>query len=139
MQAKKLLMIPDYLHFLLSGQKATEYTNASTTQLLDPQTKDWDWDLIDRLGYKRELFQKICLSGTKIGSLKPKIAAEVGFDCKVVVPATHDTGAAVMAVPAADDQVLYISSGTWSLMGTEVKTWGKLLIKTGQSFYKEKG
>lgn len=120
-QADALLMIPDYLHFLLSGQKVTEYTNASTTQLLDPQTKDWDWNLIDRLGYKRELFQKICLPGTNLGSLTAEIAAEVGFTCKVVVPATHDTGAAVMAVPAADDQVLYISSGTWSLMGTEVK------------------
>lgn len=120
-QADTLLMIPDYLHFLLSGQKVTEYTNASTTQLLDPQTKDWDWNLIDWLGYKRELFQKICLPGTNLGSLTAEIAAEVGFTCKVVVPATHDTGAAVMAVPAADDQVLYISSGTWSLMGTEVK------------------
>lgn len=120
-QADALLMIPDYLHFLLSGQKVTEYTNASTTQLLDPQTKDWDWNLIDWLGYKRELFQKICLPGTNLGSLTAEIAAEVGFTCKVVVPATHDTGAAVMAVPAADDQVLYISSGTWSLMGTEVK------------------
>ena len=120
-QADVLLMIPDYLHFLLSGQKVTEYTNASTTQLLDPQTKDWDWNLIDWLGYKRELFQKICLPGTNLGSLTAEIAAEVGFTCKVVVPATHDTGAAVMAVPAADDQVLYISSGTWSLMGTEVK------------------
>lgn len=120
-QADALLMIPDYLHFLLSGQKVTEYTNASTTQLLDPQTKDWDWNLIDLLGYKRELFQKICLPGTNLGSLTAEIAAEVGFTCKVVVPATHDTGAAVMAVPAADDQVLYISSGTWSLMGTEVK------------------
>ena len=120
-QAETLLMIPDYLHFLLSGQKVTEYTNASTTQLLNPQTKDWDWDLIDRLGYKRELFRKICLPGTNLGSLTPEIAAEVGFNCAVVVPATHDTGAAVMAVPAADDQVLYISSGTWSLMGTEVK------------------
>ena len=120
-QADALLMIPDYLHFLLSGQKVTEYTNASTTQLLDQQTKDWDWNLIDLLGYKRELFQKICLPGTNLGSLTAEIAAEVGFTCKVVVPATHDTGAAVMAVPAADDQVLYISSGTWSLMGTEVK------------------
>ena len=120
-QADALLMIPDYLHFLLSGQKVTEYTNASTTQLLDPQKKDWDWNLIDWLGYKRELFQKICLPGTNLGSLTAEIAAEVGFTCKVVVPATHDTGAAVMAVPAADDQVLYISSGTWSLMGTEVK------------------
>ena len=120
-QADALLMIPDYLHFLLSGQKVTEYTNASTTQLLDPQTKDWDWNLIDWLGYKRELFQKICLPGTNLGSLTAEIAAEVGFTCKVVVPATHDTGAAVMAVPAADDQVLYISSDTWSLMGTEVK------------------
>ena len=107
-QAETLLMIPDYLHFLLSGQKVTEYTNASTTQRLNPQTKDWDWDLIDRLGYKRELFRKICLPGTNLGSLTPEIAAEVGFNCAVVVPATHD-------------QVLYISSGTWSLMGTEVK------------------
>ena len=123
-KAKTMLMIPDYLHFLLSGVKATEYTNATTTQLVSPVTKDWDFNLIDTLNYSKNLFQKIVLPGTCIGNLTQEVQQEVGFDCKVVVPATHDTGSAVMAVPVAkntcDENILYISSGTWSLMGTEL-------------------
>ena len=123
-KAKTMLMIPDYLHFLLSGVKATEYTNATTTQLVSPITKDWDFGLIDRLSYPRCLFQKIVLPGTCLGNLTEEIQKEVGFDCKVVLPATHDTGSAVMAVPVAagseKEDLLYISSGTWSLMGTEL-------------------
>ena len=120
-KAKSMLMVPDYLHFLLSGVKATEYTNATTTQLVSPITKDWDMELIETLGYPKELFQKIVLPGTCLGNLTEEIQKEVGFDCKVVVPATHDTGSAVMAVPVKEEgDVLYISSGTWSLMGTEL-------------------
>ena len=134
-KAKTMLMVPDYVHFLLSGVKATEYTNATTTQLVSPVTKDWVYDLINTLNYSPYLFQKIVQPGTFLGDLTEEVQSEVGFNCKVVVPATHDTGSAVMAVPVKQDidsehsslsrnsrekDVLYISSGTWSLMGTEL-------------------
>lgn len=122
-KATTMLMIPDYFHFLLTGEKVTEYTNATTTQLVSPDTKDWDYELIDKLGYKKELFTKIKLPGTELGELTPDIQKMVGFNCKVVLPATHDTGSAVMAVPATGriGSAIYISSGTWSLMGTELE------------------
>lgn len=118
-QADKLLLIPDYFHYLLTGKDVTEYTNATTTQLVNPQTKDWDEELILQLGYPVDVFTKIVMPGTDLGEIKAEIAEEIGYSCKVVLPATHDTGSAVMAVPAQGDDVLYISSGTWSLMGTE--------------------
>lgn len=118
-EAKSLLMIPDYFHFLLTGKKAAEYTNATTTQLVNPDTKDWDFSLIEQLGYPKDIFQKIEKPGTVLGGLAKAIREKVGFDCKVVLPATHDTGSAVMAVPANEEDTIYISSGTWSLMGTE--------------------
>ncbi len=119
-KADKLLMMPDYFHYLLSGKAATEYTNATTGQLVSPVTFDWDYDLIRRLGYPEKIFQTIVPPGTVLGDLKPEIAEEVGFTCKVVAPGTHDTASAVLAVPSASDAPLYISSGTWSLMGTEL-------------------
>ena len=118
-KAKSLLMIPDYFNFLLTGVKKTEYTNASTTQLLNPHTKDWDYELIEMLGYNKEMFDHVSKPGCLVGSFSEKIQAEVGFDCNVVLPATHDTGSAVLAVPTNDDNAIYISSGTWSLMGVE--------------------
>lgn len=119
-QAKTLLLMPDYFHYMLSGKAVTEYTNATTTQLVDPQTKNWDMELIDQLGYPKNIFQEIVLPGTELGDLTPEVQAEVGFNCKVTAPATHDTGSAVIAVPSNSDNTLYISSGTWSLMGTEL-------------------
>ncbi len=122
-KAEMMLMIPDYFHYLLTGCAVTEYTNASTTQLLDPGKYDWDLELIERVGIPKHLFTKIAEPGTVLGDLKKEIADEVGFNCKVVLPATHDTGSAVVAVPAGDSDdynTLYISSGTWSLMGTEL-------------------
>ena len=119
-KASKLLMIPDYFHFLLTGNAAAEYTNATTTQLVNAKTNDWDWELIEILGYPHSIFQKIQMPGTELGRLKENIAKEIGYTCKVVIPATHDTGSAVMAVPVENDNILYISSGTWSLMGTEL-------------------
>lgn len=123
-KVSSVLMIPDYLHFLLSGVKATEYTNATTTQLVDPITKNWDYELIETLGFILSSFHKIILPGTCLGTLTEEVQRQVGFDCKVVVPATHDTGSAVVAVPVekehCDEDFLYISSGTWSLMGTEL-------------------
>lgn len=118
-QAKSYLMIPDYFHFLLTGKKCCEYTNATTTQLVSPVTKDWDRELMEKLGYPAQIFPEIALPGTSLGGLRPEIQSQVGFDCQVVLPATHDTGSAVLAVPALQKQFLYISSGTWSLMGTE--------------------
>ncbi|GFI65950.1 L-Rhamnulokinase [Lachnospiraceae bacterium] len=119
-QAKKLLMMPDYFHWRLCGRAAAEYTEATTGQLVSPETKDWDYELIDRLGYPREIFQRIVPPGTVLGGLLPEIQKEVGYDCQVAVPASHDTGSAVIAVPGEGENVLYISSGTWSLMGTEL-------------------
>lgn len=119
--AQTMLLIPDYFNFLLTGRKVTEYTNASTTQLLHPETKEWDFELIDMLGFPRDIFTEIKLPGTIVGELTEEIQKKVGFCCKVVLPATHDTGSAVVAVPSNEEDVLYISSGTWSLMGTELK------------------
>jgi len=120
-EAESLLLVPEYFNFLLTGIKRAEYTNATTTQLVSPVSKDWDYALIEKLGYKKEIFQKISLPGTALGNFLPELREEVGFDCEVVLPATHDTGSAVLSVPANDDDYLYISSGTWSLMGIERK------------------
>lgn len=118
-EAKSLLMIPEYFNFLLTGKKAAEYTNATTTQLVNPDTKDWDFSLIEQLGYPKHIFQEIEKPGTVLGGLTEAVQKKVGFDCEVVLPATHDTGSAVMAVPTNEEDTIYISSGTWSLMGTE--------------------
>lgn len=118
-QADSMLMIPDYFHFLLTGNKVQEYTNATTGQLVSPITKDWDWELIDKLGYPKKIFKPIKMPGTNLGTLSKEIEKEVGFSCIVVLPATHDTGSAVLAVPSNDKDTMYISSGTWSLMGVE--------------------
>ncbi len=118
--ARSFLLIPDYLNFLLTGEKKTEYTNASTTQLLDPQTKDWDRGLMEMLGYPTDIFGPITMPGTTVGELRPEIASQVGFTTTVIQAASHDTASAVMAVPALEDHFVYISSGTWSLMGTEI-------------------
>lgn len=120
-KAETFLMVPDYLHFLLTGVKKSEYTNATTGQLISAATNDWDYELIDLLGYNRKMFQPVSMPGTVVGDFKEEIREEVGFNCKVVLPATHDTGSAVLAVPTNDDNAIYISSGTWSLMGIERK------------------
>ncbi|MGB8453534.1 MAG: rhamnulokinase [Anaerocolumna sp.] len=118
-EAQSFLMVPDYFNYLLTGNKLNEYTNATTTQLVSPVTKDWDEGLIDKLGFNKKMFHKISLPGTAVGNFSDLIREEAGFDCEVILPATHDTGSAVLSVPANDDDYLYISSGTWSLMGIE--------------------
>ncbi len=126
-KADSFLMIPDYFHYLLTGVKTQEYTNATTTQLMNPETGNWDYELIGKLGLPERLFGQLSMPGTSAGTLKPEIETELGFSCKVVLPATHDTGSAVMAVPVTEgrgnsmEDILYISSGTWSLMGTELE------------------
>lgn len=118
--AETFLMIPDYLNYLLCGVAANEYTNASTTALVGAESKDWDDVLIQKLGLPRKIFQKILLPGTALGHFTPQVQAFVGFDAEVVLPATHDTGSAFLAVPARDDEAAYLSSGTWSLLGMEL-------------------
>lgn len=120
-QAETILMISDYFNFLLTGVKMNEYTEATTGQLISPKTNDWDYELIDMLGYNSKMFRPVSMPGTVVGDFTEDVQKEVGFNCTVVLPATHDTGSAVLAVPTNDDDAVYISSGTWSLMGIERK------------------
>ena len=117
-KADSMLMMPDYFNFLLSGVKKQEYTNATTGQLVNPDTKDWDYELIKLLGYPEKIFKEIVTPGTFIGNFKKDIEKEVGFSAKVIAVASHDTASAVVSVPSLTDKHVYISSGTWSLMGT---------------------
>lgn len=110
------LMIPEYLNYLLTGVKKKEYTNATTTGLVNAQTGDWDGDIIDLLGFQREIFGKLYAPGESVGMLKDDIAAEVGGQIEVVLCASHDTASAVEGIPM-DGNRPYISSGTWSLLG----------------------
>lgn len=118
-KAQSMLMIPDYFHFKLCGNKVQEYSEATTAQLVNPDTRDWDFELIEKLGFPTRIFQKIHMPGTTIGSLTDQVKEIVGYDCQVVLPPTHDTASAVMAVPSNKADTCYISSGTWSLMGVE--------------------
>ncbi len=120
-KAKTLLMFPDYFQFLLTGNKMSEYTDATTTQLVDPEKNQWDKELIEMLGYPTDIFLPLQMPGTEVGGLKEDIQKQVGFDCKVVLCASHDTASAVMAMPVVEGSGLYISSGTWSLMGIEAE------------------
>lgn len=117
--AEVMLMMPDYFNYRLTGNKKQEYTIASTSQMLCTDTGSWDWDLIGRLDLPKRIFLPPEEPGSLAGVLLPEVAAEVGFTCKVVMAASHDTASAVMAVPGREDSALYISSGTWSLMGCE--------------------
>ncbi|MCR4705819.1 MAG: rhamnulokinase [Lachnospiraceae bacterium] len=118
--ANSLLMMPDYFHFLLTGKKVQEYSEATTSQLLDPHTRKWDDELMKKLGFPRRIFQEVLMPGTVVGPLKDEIRDEVGYDCEVVLPPTHDTASAVLAIPTNEEHTCYISSGTWSLMGVEL-------------------
>ena len=118
-EVESMLMIPDYFHFRLCGKKVQEYTEATTSQLVNVTTKDWDYELIDQLHFNNHMFQRICMPGEVIGTLQTDIQKIVGYNCKVVLPSSHDTAAAIMAVPSNEENICYISSGTWSLMGVE--------------------
>ncbi len=117
-KAAKFLMIPDYFHYLLTGNTVNEYTNATSTQLVNAFTKKWDKQLLEAISIKPEIFQEIKTPGTFLGEIKAELAEEFGFSLKVILPATHDTASAVIAVPE-HEETIYISSGTWSLIGVE--------------------
>lgn len=118
-KASRFLMIPDYLNFTLTGVQANEYTNATSTGLVNVESKTWDSSLLEKLGYPARLFSPLCLPGTVLGPLSKEVEREVGFSCQVMLPATHDTGSAFLAVPAKGENAVYLSSGTWSLLGVE--------------------
>jgi rhamnulokinase len=117
--ARRLLMIPDLCHQALCGSASGEYTNASTTQLLDVRTRGWADDLFSRLGLPRELMPDLAAPGTTLGEIRPSLQKELGVGpIRVVAPATHDTGSAVAGTPLEPGWA-YVSSGTWSLVGVE--------------------
>ena len=120
-QAHRLLLVPDYLHYTLTGVMSNEYTEASTSGLVSAETKDWDRELLDLLGFPQKLFGTLSLPGTALGGLRPALREELGFDCQVVLPASHDTGSAFLAVPAGEGDSVTLSSGTWSLLGVELE------------------
>ena len=122
LNAKKILFVPDALSWMLTGKEVCEYTIASTSQLLDPRTKELDDRLLESLGLDRSKFGKMVKPGTVIGELTDEIQELTGLGAiPVIAVAGHDTGSAVAAVPAKDEQFAYLSSGTWSLMGIETK------------------
>lgn len=120
-QAHRLLLVPDYLHYTLTGVMSNEYTEASTSGLVSAAAKDWDRELLRLLGFPQKLFGTLSLPGTALGGLRPALREELGFDCQVVLPASHDTGSAFLAVPAGEGDSVTLSSGTWSLLGVELE------------------
>ncbi len=118
-QAEDFLMVPDYLHYRLTGVKANEYTEASTSGLLNALSREWDPEVLAAAGIPPRIFRRPVMPGANLGPILPEIAQRVGFSCDVVLPAAHDTGSAFMAVPASSPNAVYLSSGTWSLLGVE--------------------
>jgi len=138
-QAKSFLMTPEYFNFLLTGIKKHEYTISTTTQLMNPITKQWDYELLELLGLKKDIFKQVHTPGESVGSFSKEIREAVGFDCEVLLPPTHDTASAVLAVPTSDDDAIYISSGTWSLMGIENKSANLSMESMKHNFTNEGG
>jgi rhamnulokinase len=123
--ADRFLMMPDFFHWCLSGSKVVEFTNATTSQCYDPSSRDWAFDLLRKFEIPTEMFGEVVPPGTKLGQLRKEIADRTGMPrIDVIAPATHDTGAAVVAVPTeftGNANWAYLSSGTWSLLGVEVQ------------------
>ena len=117
--ATDFLMIPEYVNYVLTGRKLHEYTNATTTGLVNARTGEYDGEIIARLGLPERLFGKLYPAGTCVGELKPEIARAVGGQTEVVLCASHDTASAVEGIPMEGNSP-YISSGTWSLLGLKV-------------------
>lgn len=119
--AETLLFMPDLFTFLLTGVRVSEFTIASTSQILDPRSRTWDEKILSSLGLPASLMPDVLAPGTLIGNTLPSVSEETGFrDTQVIVTAGHDTAAAVAAIPASGEDWAYISSGTWSLMGIEL-------------------
>ena len=124
-QARRFLMVPDFFHWCLSGSRVVEFTNATTTQMLNATTRNWAFDMLRKFEIPTDMFPEVVSPGTNLGTLRKEVAEFTGLGkLNVVTPATHDTGAAVVACPTANTgkaNWAYISSGTWSLMGVEIQ------------------
>ncbi len=121
--AKDLLFVPDLLNYFLTGKKQTEYTIASTSQLLDAKSRNWSSEIMDAFGLPKNIFSDIVEPGAVCGKLRSDVKEECGgIDPTVISVAAHDTASAVVAVPAKSEKFIWISSGTWSIMGTETKS-----------------
>jgi sugar (pentulose or hexulose) kinase len=120
-RAERLLFMPDLLHYLLSGVAVNERTIAGTGQLLDPRLRDWEAEIIGAMKFPKKIFGRLIDAGTRLGPLLPAIAAETGArNLQIIAPAAHDTASAVIGVPAAEPEPVFLSSGTWSLIGREL-------------------
>ena len=120
--ADKILFVPDALSYMLTGEKVTEYTIASTSQILNPRTKQMEQELLDVCDVRAEQFGRFVFPGEQIGVLNEEVQRQTGLGAiPVIAVAGHDTASAVAAVPAMSERFAYLSSGTWSLMGIEVK------------------
>ncbi|MBR6600960.1 MAG: rhamnulokinase [Bacteroidaceae bacterium] len=120
--ADKILFVPDALSYMLTGEKVTEYTIASTSQILNPRTKQMEQELLDVCDVRAEQFGRFVFPGEQIGVLNEEVQRQTGLGAiPVIAVAGHDTASAVAAVPAMNERFAYLSSGTWSLMGIEVK------------------
>lgn len=117
----KVIFMPDALSYMLTGEIVTEYTIASTSQMLNPRTKKFDKELLDAIGMREEQFGRFVYPGTRIGTLNESVRKQTGLgEIPVIAVAGHDTASAVAAVPANNERFAYLSSGTWSLMGVEL-------------------
>lgn len=119
-QAAHFLMMPDYLNFCLTGVCANEYTQASTTALVGAREKAWDTALMEQVGIPTSIFHPLRMAGEALGGLTPAVRAQTGFDTTVRLAPSHDTASAFLAVPARDENAVFLSSGTWSLFGVEL-------------------
>ena len=120
-KADAILFMPDLLSFMLTGKKVCEYTDASTSGMMDQATRQFNKQLLSELGVRTDMLLPIVQPGTVVGTLKPELASSTGLgEVPVIAVAGHDTASAIAAVPAADERFAYLSSGTWSLMGIEV-------------------
>lgn len=115
-KAEHLLMMPEYLSYKLTGSMKSEYTISSTTALLNAEKRDWDTEILSRLGIRKSLFHEICMPGSVVGTFTNEVSEYVGFSASVLFPPCHDTASAVAACTVGENN-MYISSGTWSLIG----------------------
>ena len=115
--ADKFLMVPDLFNYWLSGKAVAEFTETTTSQLYDTRKRQWSDEIINAMGFPRHIFPEVVPPGTILGPLRTSVANETGIQPLIIAPACHDTGSAVSAVPAEVDDFIWISSGTWSIVG----------------------
>lgn len=121
-KADKFLMIPEYIMYKLTGKKVAEYTNCTTTSMLNAKTCDWDDEIFEKYNLDKSKFLKPQMPGKNLGPVTKKVADAIGFKPNMILVATHDTGSAYISIPSEDTNSANLSSGTWSLLGCELET-----------------